>query len=148
MGIPSECLAETFPSSVLILSHLEKISSLIDPEHTISHALQVQKNGGKYAKILSLTNLDDLEILDTACLLHDVGRALRQKTDHPDAREHVVRGVNLACQILTKISPFSQDSRRLNMVLALIYHHDDEFYQFAFYPCGRNTQFWEILIWL
>jgi len=113
---------------------VEKIGNYFPPEeriHGLEHTLEVEQGVMWIAQEPEYARLPlEMDVLQAAALLHDIGYAKRDKTWEEDKMEHVSESVKIAIKILDQIPPFVEDSTKVMKVLRLIKNHDNTNYLF------------------
>src|SRR5215218_4220461 len=113
---------------------LEQLDSLFggrgDRLYGPEHALAVEATVlGNLLKAESRFEGDDLLVLRSAAILHDVGFARRSESWSVDSIEHVQHSIAISEAILRETPPFN-DSGLISRVLELIGRHDDSTYAY------------------
>ena len=96
----------------------------------LNHALDVETQILKTISSLNHRNSLDLEALQAAALLHDIGFAKRSPDWTEEGVEHIAIGQELAITVLREIKEFYNHPSRVEKILYLIEHHDSTTYRF------------------
>lgn len=97
------------------------------------HALAVENNALNIVHSQERSSSEvfkNIDVLQAAALLHDVGFARKADNWSKDGFEHIEIGKALALEILRQNAWFQSRSELINQVLFLIEHHDDTTYSY------------------